>query len=827
MRLFTYILIIVAGNAVLSLNLLSQQDEDQSQFRISQGNGTISGSVIDKDNHSPLEGVVITVTKIKDSSKVGGAETDKKGVFSVEVPYGMYKLEVNYVGYSVSFVNKVAVSPKEPYVTLDTIRLKQGTATTEEIEVTSERSVIEFTPEKKIFNVEQSPIGNTGTATDVLKNVPSVTVDNDGNVSLRGSQNVRILIDGKPVTQNVSDLLESIPSSSVQSVELITNPSARYEAEGETGFINIVLKKSSMMGYNGNISLSGATRDKYNASLNLNLKNKKVNIFFNYSFQTANLYMTETNKRYDTGSSTIAFLDQPDYGARRMLSNLGKIGLDYSFNDFQTVGISTTLGIRKRNNNENQLNSGYDINGALFSQTNTNQIEDSKGLNFNIDLTYNAKWKKNPKHTLTMEASFSRSNNDNNQNLIIGNYISNYVPANMPSTLQLAVEKDRQNLGFFQSDYSHPFGKDSKFDAGMKFTFRENNNDYTFQNYDYATGQWIINNAVSNQFDYKEYISAAYLIFASKIKDFSYQLGLRSEYTNTKGDLITTGQLISKKYVNFFPSASLSQTIGSNELQLSYSRRLNRPDNRELNPFLSYEDPLNLRIGNPDLNPEYIDSYEFSYLKFIKSTIVTGSVFLRETHGLITRFRTLLDSLRTLTTLENISSARSYGTELILNTQFTKWWSFSGNFSYFKTDINGSNVQADLTNSGYSWNTKFITNARLPFGFSVSVSYFYVSKRPTALGSIQPLQSMDISIKKEFMQGNASFSVRGSDVFNAQKFNITGGNVGFTQNLTRKRDTQNLYFTFTYKFGNIKENMRNNAKKRKEDDNNKVPDEDL
>src|SRR5258706_5318074 len=282
---------------VLSLGSLISQDEEQHQFKMPEGNGTISGIVVDKDSRASLEGAVITLFKSKDSVRVKGAGTDSKGAFKMEAPYGMYKIEVSYVGYSIAVVNKVAVFPKKPDVVLDTISIKQGNSTTEEIEVTSERSVIEFTPEKKIFNVSETPMGNSGTAADVLKNVPSVTVDNDGNVSLRGSQNVKIMIDGRPITQNTADLLESIPSGSIESVELITNPSARYEAEGETGFINIVLKKNETFGYNGSFSISGATKDKYSGSLNLSLKNKKINLYGNFNIQVGSMLGTGTSTR--------------------------------------------------------------------------------------------------------------------------------------------------------------------------------------------------------------------------------------------------------------------------------------------------------------------------------------------------------------------------------------------------------------------------------------------------------------------------------------------------------------------------------------------------
>ncbi len=805
----------------LSVSINAQPKE----HKMPEGNGTISGIVFDKDNHLPLEGAVLTLFTAKDSTRVKGAGSDSKGQFKMDVPFGMYKLEANFVGYSIAMVNKILVSPKNTDVVLDTIKLTQGSTTTEEIVVESQRSVIEFTPEKKIFNVSETPVSNTGNAGDVLNNVPSVSVDNDGNISLRGSQNVKIMIDGKPITQDVPTLLESIPASSIESVELITNPSARYEAEGETGFINIVLKKNDSFGYNGTVSLSGATRDKYNGSINLNLKNKKVNIYANYNFQVASQYFNGTNTTLFDNTSTVTTLTQPSLSNTRMNSHLGKIGVDYNITDKQVLGFSTTISYRNRNQNENTLYNGFDNTGALSTQSNTNNLEGRKGLNYTGSLTYNAKFK-DPRETLYLEATYSHSKDDINNDITNQQYIDNYVPGDFPTGFQNTAETDLQHLAYFQADYSHPFGKDSKLDAGIKSTYRQNGDDFTSTHFNDTINQWVYDNSVSNNFDYKEYINAAYLIFASKIKDFGYQVGLRTEATNTKGTLFTTGQTFDKKYIDFFPSVSLTQKLGpQNEFQASYSRRINRPNLRMINPFIDYSDPLNLKQGNPDINPEYIDSYELSYLRYMGSTIFTSSVFYRQTHGLITRYRTLLDSITTFTTIENLSSAKSYGVELIGNSQITPWWNFSGNFSYYRTDINASNLQADLTNSGYAWTAKFITNFKLPLGLSFSVSYYYLSKRPTALGEIQPLQAMDISLKKEFLGGRASLSARGSDIFNTQQFNIDIANSGFTEYMTRKRDSRNAYLTFTYNFGNMYDKNQKQRKGKKPDDNGNPPED--
>jgi len=277
--------------------IFAQRGDHQSREKV---DGTISGIVVDKDNNQVIEGATITVYHSKDSTKVGGAETDKKGTFTVVVSGGKFMLEVDMIGYTIVSINNIIVSANNPYIILDTIKIKQGETSTNEIDVEAERSIIQFTPEKKIFNISETPLTSNGNATDVLKNVPSVSVDNDGNISLRGNQNVRILLDGRPLYDNASIVLESIPASSVESIELITNPSAKFEAEGETGFINVVLKKNEDFGYNGQLVLSTGDKDKYNASGTVSLKNKKWNVFANYSFQSLHFDLNNTSLRENT-----------------------------------------------------------------------------------------------------------------------------------------------------------------------------------------------------------------------------------------------------------------------------------------------------------------------------------------------------------------------------------------------------------------------------------------------------------------------------------------------------------------------------------------------
>jgi outer membrane receptor protein involved in Fe transport len=805
---------------ILVFTVISKAQDDGKSGMPPEGKGKISGIVVDKDNNHPLEAATILVFISTDSVKVTGTQTDNKGLFSVELQYGKYRIEISDVGYNMATVNGININAKNPEIVLDTIKIKQGSTTTEEIDVTGEKNVIEITPEKKIFNVENSIVSSNGSAIDILRNVPSVSVDNDGNVSLKGSQNVRVLIDGKPVYSSITSVLEGIPASSVESIELITNPSAKYEAEGESGIINVVLKKNSDIGYNGSVILSTGTKDKYNGSVNLNIKNNKLNLFGNYSYQSSRYGFEGTSLRLNNINGLTSSLDQPSTATQTNLSNLGKIGMDYRLTDKQTISLTSTLSSRKEGRNGLETNSFYDNSGILSSRSTTTSGTSETGYNFNAALDYTAKFKV-PDKQLSIEASFARSTEEtpitlNNQYLT-----ANYNQANNQNWQTYTDQNEKRNVYNLQADYTHPFGKDTKLETGLKSAYKVYDNDFHSQYFDTVSHAWLTDNSLTNLFKYGEFINAVYLIYSDKIRNFGYQAGLRTELTNIKADLLDASRNFTRQYIDFFPSASVSQKLDkTNELELSYSRRVNRPRPGWLNPFGENTDPYNLRNGNPDLKPEYIDSYELSYLKYIKSSVITSSVFLKENHGLISRLKTSIDSITTLTTFVNLSKSYSYGFELIASLQTPKWLSFTGSFSYYNTIINGDNIQSELSTSGHSWYTKFLASLKLWAGFDLQMAYNYQSRRPTIDGYIEPVQAFDISLRKEFTKQNLDISMRVSDVFNTRENRQYQTGDGFIQNITNKRDSRFAYLTLTYRFGTLIE--KDKSKKRPKEDN---PDE--
>lgn len=787
------------------------------------GTGSVSGIVLDKGSNSPIEGAAVTLRRMSDSTTiVKGTQTDALGKYTLDaVPYGRYRLNISLVGYSSTSHTGVVVNSDNSDVTIDTVRLKEGGTTTEEIEVTAERGPLQIMPDKKIFNVTHDIVNQSGSATDVLRNIPSVTVDVDGNVSLRGSASVKMLIDGKPSGldgQNRAQILDQLPANSIESVELYTNPSAKFEAEGNTGIINIITKKNELLGYNGNVTLGAGTKDKYNGGLSFNLKDKKINLSVNYNYRLFNMAMDGNSSRSNTLNSTTSYIDQLSSNANRMNGQFGKISLDYFLTPKQFFTLSS--GIRYRNHNEGGIstNNLFDANHYLTSSSITNSNGDSKGYDMNFALNYMGTF--NPKQMLTGEISYDMDKDDDNESVSQQNFSASGIPLDNP-ILQNTYNKGTDGDFNAQLDYVHPFKKeDTKFETGIRMRYRKSDNDFTSEHFDYTQNLWTPDLGINNHFIYSEQIYSGYATYTGKFGGFGYQLGLRAEQTFTKGDLEGNGDSFTKKYLDLFPSVNFSQQLSpTDELQLSYSRRINRPRYWFINPHTDYSDPYNLRRGNPDLNPEYIDSYEFSYVKYLGRTTITPSIFVRNTHDVINRVYTLLDSNTSLVTFSNVGRQWAYGGELIVVGQLTPWLNMNGNISYFRNELTDNST--NTTNKNFTWTARVSSTIILPMDLSLQLSYNYMGENVTTQGTTKPIQSLDGAIRKDLFDKAASISFRVSDIFNTQKFETNLAGANFTQNFTRTRDSRVAFLTFTYNFGKQeKQNMRNRNNKNNDENEN-------
>jgi outer membrane receptor protein involved in Fe transport len=835
--------------AISFLLISSSFAQDDSNKKTSK-KGLIKGIVCDNDSGLPLNEATVKVFWEVDTSLANGSQTDKSGAFAVEVPYGKFKLRVEYIGYKNFVKRKIAVTPKNPEVAIDTIFLIAG-YTTEEIEVQDEKPFMENQIDKKVYNVEKSIVNTGGTVIDALKNIPSVTVDSDNKVYLRGSSNVKIQINGMPSAMLSNDpgtVLEQMPSNLIESVEIINNPSSKYDPEGTSGIINIILKRKQDDGYNVGLNLNAGTKDKYSSSFNFSARKNKFIFNGSYNYRLNNMLGTGTlNRETIIFDSTFTY-NQNSNSRDKMESHFGSFGIDYEPSKINIFSLSTNFNLRDRYNLDKSFNENINPSGISTLVYNKEAIRDGKSYSIDINATHKHKFDR-PKEELNSSFSFSKNHDKNPNSILQTDYNTGFIQL-------YQNDSTTSDMSFFtiQSDYTKPLGDynpmgnfnpmgntgppqmgrgfnpmesnssstgtpgSQKFEAGIKAAFRNMSSDYNSNYFNTISQSWIYNSLTSNNFDYQDKIFSAYSNYANKFFGLGYQVGLRLEEALTKSTQLTLNQNYENNYFSFFPSVYLLKSITpTNEIQASYSRRINRPNIFQLNPFTDYSDPQNLRKGNPNLKPEYINAFELSYNKYFPNLLATGTVFYRRINDVINRVFTIIDSTTSITSFDNISNSSSYGLEFILGGSITKWWMLNGSISYSKTTVSGNSSQGVLENSGDAWSGKMMNSFNFKNLFDLQISYFYMGKMIQAQGSMNPIQMLDVAIKKDFFNKLASLTFRVSDPFNAMKFSLVSNGSNYNLNFNRKRDSRVAYLTLAIRLGS--EPIRQQRRQREQQPN--------
>ncbi len=815
------IFITVVYILIFSSFLISQDKPKKRDFDGSDKKGKISGIVFDNETNTPIESATVQLFSQKDSSLVTGVSTNKKGEFLLEPRFGRFYLKVSFIGYNNTIINNIRLNPEIPEVNLGTIKLVAGDEmVTKEIQVEAEAPMLETQLDKKVFNVEKNIVSESGSAVDVLKNVPSVTVDADGNVSLRGSSNVKILINGRPsgiLGNDPTAVLEQIPSKMIESIEVMTNPSSKYDPEGTAGIINIILKKQQDDGYNGNISTNVGTKDKYNTSVNLNFRKNKFNFSLSYNYRLFNMYGNGATNKQTLFNDSIYNLNSNSNAHMKMNGHFGSFGVDYNADKKNILSFAANYNYRDRYRDENSFY--YSFNGQnITTNMYTNfSNEDETGKGFDLNLNHKLKFDRK-KEELNTVFQYSRSSEDE----LSGFKQADYFTGNAFSQQN---DNTTYSMDIFsgQSDYYKPLGEDnkSKFEAGIKGVYRSINSNYNSNYFDFVFQSWVHNSLTSNDFTYKDHVYSLYTNYGNTYKNFGYQIGLRLEQTFTKSQQLTTHEDFENNYFSFFPSIYLTQALTkTDEIQISYTRRINRPNTRVLNPFIDYTDPQNLRKGNPYLKPEYINSFELGYMKYFTALTVTGSLFYRRVDDVINRIVNLIDSTTTIVTFENMANSQSYGFELVTSGYLAKWWSLNGSISYFNTKVSGtSSIGTALDNSSNVWAGKLMSNFTFKDLLDIQFGYNYSGKMITATGSMEPMQTLDIAVKKDFFNKRVSFTIRVSDALNTQKFAIQSVSENVNLQFVRRRDSRNVFLTLTYRFGTEQQQQERRRKREVQEDN--------
>ena len=779
------------------------------------GEGKIMAKVVDAQTSETIPFATAVILDRKTKALVKGVQTDVNGNLSMAgLPKGVFTFKISYVGYQTMVRDSVSISAIVKEINLGTIKMKTAKGTVlNEVAITAQKSTIQLGVDKKVFSVDQSLVSEGGSASDLLQNVPSVQSDIDGNVSLRGSTGVKVLIDGKPsliAGGNVAQILQSIPASSIESVELITNPSAKYDAEGQSGIINIVLKKNKKLGLNGNLALTAGNRENYNASTSLSFQNSKVNLYGNYSYRYGNrLGGGYNNISYKNSTFPNAFANQITDSRSLDKGHNVKAGLDYYLSDKDVLSFAGGFNIRDNDRNEfltiDQLNSLKDP--LELSRRNNSNL--GSGGSYDLNLDFSHKFKK-PKEEITFNASFSEGDNDNLQvyNTDIYNLNGTAVDQ-LPEIIRNDGTGINRNYNI-QADYTLPIGKSGKLEAGYRSQVRIAENNTFSDQLNNITGNYDVNLALTNDFNSKDQVHALYANYQNQVKNFGYQLGLRAEDATLDtrlGMYGANGQINAVPgkvaYTRLYPSIFLTQKLKSEQqLQLSYSRRVNRPRGWDTNPFIDVSDPLNYRQGNPNLKPEDVHAFELSYSKFWPKVTFISTAYLRQTNDVIQRIRTEPDQNGiTITTPQNLTKEISSGLELIGRFDVSKAWNFTANANLYQSKIDGVPAFGIVDNSGFTWNANLTNNFVLPYNITLQVKGDYRARQVMAQGTRNAMYGVDAGAKYDFKNKKSSLSLNVRDIFNTRNWSMTTTTTNSVVDFRRYMQGTMASLTYSYRFG--------------------------
>ncbi len=763
MKLFVNFLLVF----FFSISLLSAQHgppQSGGHGGHSSANGMISGKIIDKSTRRALEYVSISITNEK-GELVKGSVTDQSGIFIIKkVPFGHYKLECRFIGYQPTIKENIILSKNRSEYDLGKISLKIDSETLSTVEIVGDKAAIRYELDKKIIDVSNLNTAASQSALEVLETVPSVTVDIDGNVSLRGSSSFTLLIDGQPTSLEVQDALKTIPASAIKDIEIITNPSAKYDAEGTSGFINIIMKKNSLEGLSALINANVGNYNNYGGNTIIDWNTNKFGATVGGNIRKMNHPAELTSIRRTTFNNQTREIAST--GPHTRQHNMLGTNLELTFrpNPRNIIIVNGKI-------NKFTMLTALDIplteklDDVIVSETITKEQTDRIFDNKQLGINYQYLFQGNKKHYLQTKIFINNFYADEDGRT---NYFEKGSDVQFGGTRN--TEIGPSNLRRFNLDYSNTFENGNKLELGTQFQFgRSDDLTHAFV-YNPTSMNLEEIDSLSTTVDYFRNIFSGYGIFGGQKEKFSYQIGLRAE--QTVRNVTINGQKTSTniKRLDWFPSAHTSyQWSESLQLMANYSRRISRPRSWFLEPFFTWRDAYNIRQGNPDLLPQYIDSYELGFIKDFKKGSISTELYHRTTHNLINRVKSVYSPSVFLTRPENVGTDFSTGLEVALNNKLFKWWKSNLSLNAFNYQIKGNLNDEVYENNSNSWTLRWSNNFSLPKDFQFQLVTKYNSEIVTAQGITSSFFTSDISLKKQFFDSKLTAILQGSNIFSTSR----------------------------------------------------------
>ena len=786
---------------------------------------TISGNVIDEETKEPLEYATIVVfSKLKNAIITGGI-TDSKGDFSIPVEIGAFDIRIEYIGFKTQIIENKRITNDE---NIGKFSLILDVEALDAVEIIAERTTVEFRLDKKIYNVGKDLTVRGGTVSDVLDNVPSVSVDVEGNVALRGNDDVRILINGKPsglVGLNSTDTLRQLPAESIERVEVITSPSARYDAEGSAGILNIILRRSKLQGLNGAMTLNTSYPTQAGVSGNINYRTGNLNFFnttgYSYRETPGNSY---NNTEFFNGDNPSTFLKEERIFERERKGLNTNLGVEWYVN--KTSSFTASMVYRNSDNASNTTNILDEIgsNNSITRNIRLDpEIEDDKTIQYSLN--YDNQFNGDSQHKLTFDFQYEQSE-ESETSLINQNRID----------VENVETREKQDRILLQADYVKPVGKEGQFEMGYRGQFQNLNSDFLVENTNDNGDTFFINTDLSNDLAFSQYVNAFYTQYGNKLGDkFSYLFGIRLEGTRVTIDQETSGDFEKKNYTQLFPTANLAYEISEDaSITLGYNRRIRRPRSYFINPFPSRSSATSIFQGNPNLNPSTSDAFDIGYLnRFGKVTLSTSVYFQHATNtfNFITRETDLYYIFETNQTISqndpdfdqinddfdlvpiikrgpvNLATNDRFGFEFTLSYRPTKKWSLNGNFNVFQSITRGDFEEQNFDAENLSWFMRLNNKYTLPGEIDWQTRLFYRGPNETAQSISAGVFSTDLAFSKDLFEEKASLALRVSDLFNSRKRISESFTSNFRSDSEFQWRQRTYTMSFTYRF-NQQKNQR-------------------
>ncbi len=779
----------------LLLSVLSSHAQNIQQ-------GVIIGRLFDSTDNKPLGFATVQVNKTGGKEVIQEKLTNTDGGFELRVPYGSYSVRFNFIGYSTITRKNIIINEKNEVVNLGIVKIAITNQSLKEIVVQAEKSTMQLALDKKIFNVGKDLANAGGSASDILMNIPSVSVDPDGGVKLRGSDNVRILIDGKPsglVSIKGAAGLQQLQANMVERVEIITNPSARYEAEGMAGIINIILKKDRRQGFNGSFELISGNPTNFGGAANVNYRKNKINFFINYgiAYRVQPYYNSTYQEIYRLDSTFIT--QQNNKGSFTGYNNNIRGGMDYFFNEKSVI---TAAYMYKKSKGKRLTSILY--NDYLFTKNNlkdyVKRTQDEDEIEPYTDFTVDYKKTFAQKgHELSAEFKYLDYWENSDQIFTQKLFSPTHVEDLTKNIIQHSVNIEFEKQYLLQVDYTKPIGKEGKFETGLRSSLRNMVNDYLVAQKN-VSGGFDPLPGFNNVFVYNENIHAAYGIYENKAEKLSYQLGLRAELTDVETRLDRTNDKNPRNYANLFPSSHFTYQLPNDHgLQISYSRRIRRPVYNDLSPYATFSDSRNFSGGNPNLNPEFSNVFELGHLKTFDKGSVSSSVYYRSTHGRIERIRYVDAAGNATTRPENLLFEKAYGVELTGGFKPKKWWKLDLNGNFFHANIDGSNILAAYKTATYSWFARQTSRFSLKNKLDIQIRTNYEAAQKTVQGKRKGMFYTDLSLSKDILKERGTVSLNVLDVFKTRKAKYIYNGANYHYDGYGRYSPTQVNLTFSYR----------------------------